>query len=125
MRIPKTIGACADALYTIRSKRLDLQKKVDALAAEESELREHIICELPKSDASGVAGKLARVSVVRKQVPSVKDWDTFYRYVKRTGAFELLHRRVADAAIRERWDAGKTVPGVEVFTAVTVSLSKA
>ncbi len=59
-----------------------------------------------------------------KQVPQVKDWDKFYAFVKKTGQFDLVQRRLADTAIRERWDNGKEVPGVEAFGAVSVSLNR-
>lgn len=123
-KMPKTLGAAADRLYEVRQKRLDQQKVVDALAAEEAALKDHIINNLPKSEASGVAGKLCRVSVVTKAIPQVKDWDALYKYVKKTGAFELLQRRLSDAAIKERWEAGKTVPGIESFNVVSVSVNK-
>ena len=123
-KFPKALGACADKLYELRQKRLDQQKVVDALEAEEKALKEHIINTLPKSEASGVAGKLARVTVVTKEVPQVKDWDAFYKHVKKTGEFELLGRRLTETAVRERWEAGKQVPGVEAFKAVSVSLNK-
>lgn len=121
---PKSLGACADRLYELRQQRLTVQKEVDKLAAEEAALREHIINTLPKSEASGIAGKLARVTVVTKQVPQVKDWDAFYKFVKKTGSFDLLQRRLTDQAIKERWEAGKEVPGVEHFNAVSISLNK-
>jgi hypothetical protein len=121
---PKSLGACADRLYELRQQRLAVQKEVDKLAAEETFLREHIINTLPKSEASGIAGKLARVTVVTKQVPQVKDWDAFYKFVKKTGSFDLLQRRLTDQAIKERWEAGKEVPGVEHFNAVSISLNK-
>lgn len=121
---PKSLGACADRLYELRQQRLSVQKEVDKLAAEETFLREHIINTLPKSEASGIAGKLARVTVVTKQVPQVKDWDAFYKFVKKTGSFDLLQRRLTDQAIKERWEAGKEVPGVEHFNAVSISLNK-
>lgn len=121
---PKNLGACADRLYELRQQRLTVQKEVDKLAAEEAALREHIINTLPKSEASGIAGKLARVTVVTKQVPQVKDWDAFYKFVKKTGSFDLLQRRLTDQAIKERWEAGKEVPGVEHFNAVSISLNK-
>jgi hypothetical protein len=123
IKLPKTMGACADLLYETREKRLAAQKIVDELAKQESAVREHIINNLPKSD-TGVSGKRARVSVVTKQVPQVKDWDKFYAHVKKTGQFELMQRRLADTAIRERWDNGKQVPGVEAFGVVSVSLNK-
>lgn len=123
-KFPKALGACADKLFELRNKRLDMQKEVDKMAAEESALKEHIINTLPKSEASGVAGKLARVTVVTKQIPQVKDWDAFYKYVKKTGSFDLMQKRLTDAAIKERWEAGKEVPGVEHFNAISVSINK-
>lgn len=123
-KFPKALGACADKLFELRNKRLAEQKKVDEIAAEESALKNHIIENLPKSEASGVAGKLARVTVVTKQIPQVKDWDAFYRYVKKTGSFDLMQKRLTDAAIKERWEAGKEIPGVEHFNAVSVSINK-
>lgn len=123
-KFPKALGACADRLYLLRAKRLEEQKKVDAIAAEEKALREHIINTLPKSEASGVAGKVARVTVVTKEVPQVKDWDLFYKYIKKTGQFDLMQRRLTDGAIKERWENGKEVPGVEHFQAVTISMNK-
>lgn len=123
-KFPKALGACADKLFELRNRRLAEQKKVDEIAAEETALKNHIIENLPKSEASGVAGKLARVTVVTKQVPQVKDWDAFYKYVKKTGSFDLMQKRLTDAAIKERWEAGKEVPGVEHFNAVSVSINK-
>lgn len=123
-KIPKTLGACADRLYETRQKRLAMQKEVDEVEAEEKALREHIIQTLPKSEASGVAGKVARVTVVTKDVPQVKDWDAFYKYVSRTKSFDLLQRRLGETAVKERWENGKKIPGVEAFTVVSVSLNK-
>lgn len=123
-KFPKAMGACADRLYQLRQKRLEMQKEVDKVAAEETALKNHIIENLPKSEASGVAGKLARVTVVTKQIPQVKDWDAFYKYVKKTGSFDLMQRRITDAAIKERWEAGKEVPGVEHFNAVSISINR-
>ena len=122
--IPKKIGTCADKLYKTQNERFALQKEVDKLKEIETALKNHIIDELPKSQASGVAGKLARVSVTTKSVPQVEDWTTFYKHIKRTGNFELLGRKVGAKAVRERWEAGKDVPGVTSHTVVGVSIKK-
>lgn len=125
MALPKTLGGCADKLFRTRAKRLDVQKQVDKLRAEEAELKEHLINNLPKDRATGVQGKLCQVSIVTKQRPKVEDWDRLYKYIKRTGNFDLLQRRLSDPAIRERWEDGKEVPGVDTFTVVDVSIRKA
>ncbi len=121
---PKRIGTCADHLFQFQAERQWLQKMVDAIKAKESILKEHIIATLPKSNASGVAGKLARVTVVSKDVPQVHDWKKFYAYVSRTKSFDLLQRRLNNAAVVERWDNKKTVSGVGTYTVTKVSINK-
>jgi hypothetical protein len=123
-KIPKTIGACADRLYELKAQISDLRKASDALDEERKAIQEYVINNLPKSEATGVAGKLARVTVVTKQVPQVEDWDKFYAYVKKTGSFDLMSRSISAAAIKERWENKKDVPGVKAFEAVSISLNK-
>lgn len=123
-KFPKTLGACADKIYELRDKRLAAQKLVDAIETEEKALKEHVINTLPKSEATGVAGKLARATVVTKKVPQVEDWEAFYKHVKKTGDFDLLSRSLGKAAIEARWEAKKVVPGVKAFNAVSLSITK-
>lgn len=136
---PKSLGACADLLFDMREKRLAADKVAAELKAEESRLKEHIINTLDK-DSGGAVGKHHKVVVITKMKPQVKDWDKFYAYVKRTGAFDLFQRRLGEQAAMDRTTFGtrvdptnegalityvkKTVPGVEIFNAVDVSLTK-
>lgn len=123
-KFPKTVGACADYLFTLKAKRLEQSKVVAAMEAEESALKEYIIQTLPKSETTGVAGKLARVTVVTKQVPQVKDWDKFRAFIVKNKRWDLMQKQISAGAIKEIWDAKKQVPGVESFTATTISLNK-
>lgn len=121
------LGAVADELYRIREERLALDRQVDELKKVESKLRDHIINTLPKSEANGIAGKVVRVTINTKVVPRAKDWDAIYAYVKKNaarGGFALLQRRLNEAAVKEIWESGKKVPGVETFNAVTLSINK-
>lgn len=121
---PKTLGACADLLFQTRAKRLALNKQAEEFEAIESALKTHIIDTLPKSNASGIAGKLARVAVETKKVPIVEDWAKLYSHIKKTGDFDLLGRSLSREGVKQRLEAGKAVPGVGATTVVTVSLSK-
>lgn len=121
---PKSLAKCADMLYETRQARLALGKQVEELQKKETLLKDHLIEHLPKGDASGISGKVARVSILLKAKPTVEDWDSFYAYVKKTGAFELLQRRLSETAVKERWDDDKVVPGVGKFNYVDVSLGK-
>lgn len=122
--LPKTLAAAADKLYTLREQRYALNKQVAALESQEAELRDHIIANLPKSEASGITGKVAHAEIVKKVIAQVKDWPTFYKHILKTKDFSLMQKRVNDGAVQEQWAAKKVVPGTEKFTAVTLSITK-
>jgi hypothetical protein len=123
-KLPKTLAACADLFYQTKQARLAQQKIVDELKARESLLENHLIDNLPKSEATGVAGKVARASVITKIIPTVNDWDELYKHIKKTGNFELLQRRLSETAVKERWEEKKVVPGVGTFNKITISVTK-
>lgn len=122
--VPENLAVAVDLLYTTRQARLELQKQVDAFAARESQLREHLINTLPKSDATGIAGKVARATIVTKTEPTVEDWDEFYKWLSRNKAWDCIQRRISAPAIRARWEAHKKVAGVGTIQVISVSLNK-
>lgn len=124
MKIPAKMGAVADDLYTTRAQRLSLSKLVDKLEQHEKDLKNYVIDNLSKDDATGSAGKVARVQINTVEEPVVENWDKFYATIKRTGAFELLNRAMNKKAVKERWENKKTVPGVGKFTVKKVSVTK-
>lgn len=123
LKIPDTLGACADLLFDIREERYRLQKLVTAQEEKETLLKEHILRTMD-ADTSVVGGLRYKAERVRKSKPVVRDWEALWKYVYRNKASEFLQRRIADGAIQERWDAGKKIPGVEPFQYVTLSLTK-
>lgn len=128
-KLPKTLAECADLLYTTRTARLAIKKLMEVEEAKESALREHLIQNLPKSQASGIAGKLARVTVNSKTVVSVTDWDKVNDYIlkngkKNPGVFALYQRRIGEATVKEMWDAGKEVPGTAPLDVPVVGINK-
>lgn len=122
--LPRTPGECADLLYRTREARLAVQRQIDKLSKAESKLQEYFIETLPKSSSTGLAGRVARVQIEMRTVPTVEDWAKFYAHVKRTGEFELLQRRLNEGAVRERWEEGEKVEGVGTFNAKKVSCTK-
>jgi hypothetical protein len=99
-------------------------RKVRALEDEEKAIKNHLIETLPKSQAEGVVGRVARAQVVPRVVAQVRDWTAFHKYVARTKNFGLLQRKPNESAIKELWEDGKKVPGTEPFNAVKVSVTK-
>lgn len=122
--VPENLAVAVDLLYTTRQTRLEIQKQVEALQARETQLREHLISTLPKSDATGIAGKVARATIVTKTEPTVEDWDEFYKWLSKNRAWDCIQRRISAPAIRARWEAHKKVAGVGTVQVVSVSLNK-
>lgn len=126
-KMPASLAACADLLYKTKQDRLAKDKEAAELKAMETAISEHIIATLPKSQASGIAGKIARVSIEQKVTVAVEDWDKLYAYIiknQKKGAFALLQRRVSVGAVEEIWRDKKVVPGCVPFKVPVISLTK-
>lgn len=123
IKIPKTFGACADRLYAIRDAKRPIQAQLDVLDEERKAIEAHIIDTMPKGDAGGV-GRVAKAVVVVSQEPQVKDRAVFEAYILKTKDLSLLQGALAKPAIKERWEAGKQVPGVEAFGVIKISVTK-
>lgn len=124
MQIPETPGAAADLIYKLREKRLEAQKYVAALKSDEDKLKHHLLEALEAAGSTGITGKLARVRASSKDIPSAKDWDKTYEYIKETGDFSLLQRRLNSSHINELAKDGVLIPGVEFFSKATLSITK-
>lgn len=123
-KIPKNMAEVADLAYQLREERLRVQKETEAIGKLETRLKEHLIQNLPKSAASGVSGKVANAKIVKEVVPHIDDKKKFLAHVKKTGDFSLITAGMNPAAIKERWENKKKVPGIGEFTIVKVSLTK-
>lgn len=119
----KTPAARADFLYALDKGELkkarDAYNELDAFA---KKLKGWFIQEF-RDDQRGVTGKKGRVEVNAKQVPQVTDWPAFYAHIAKKKEWELLSKAIKPAAIEERWEQGKEVPGVGHFTVNKVSLT--
>lgn len=106
----------------IRVREVDLKALKSSFRA-----KEEIILERMKDEGVlKITGHEATVSVSINTVASVKDWDKFYKYIRKNDAFHLLERRPASKAWREEVEIrrGKVVPGTEGFEKRTLNLRK-
>lgn len=124
MKFPATLGACIDLMYKLRQERFAIEKKAEAVKEKESALEKHLIETFSKTDLDGARGKTAVAGITQTTVPSVSNWDKLYAYVVKKKAWDLLQRRVATNAYRERLEQKEAVPGVEPFIVTKLSLKK-
>ena len=133
VKLPPTLGACADELGRINLRLreiadalrgLPLSREAERLTARHAALEAKLLEELPASDADGICGRAWRATIKSKRVPTIQDWAKLTAYVRRSGNFELFHRRVNTEAVTELWDAKRQVPGITGFTVKKVSITK-
>lgn len=130
--IPESIGRCADLYRDVRELRLSMAKEVEDVEAFEKRVKAHIIDNLSKSDDTGAAGLRFRAQIVNKEVPKITQdddnpnvgWPQLQAYIVQTGRFDLMQRRLSDKAIKDMWEAGEVVPGVERMKVPDVSITK-
>lgn len=109
---PKQVAVLADAWWKAREKRLEADHKAAALKTLESVLKTDLMAALKKENVGAIGGKLVTVSYKEIEKPAVEDWAVLYTYIKKTGSFDLLHKRLTEKAVELRWEDGKTIPGV-------------
>lgn len=123
-KIPKSLAQCADLAYELRERRLAIKRQMEEVEEQEKAVKEYLINNLPKSQASGVSGKVANAKIERDTVPTVTDKKKFLAHVKKTGDFDLITSSMNARAVKDRWENKKKIPGVGEFQVVKLSLTK-
>lgn len=109
---PKTLGGIADKLHRMRAERLALEKRISDMRQKEQDLRIHALHQLNAGRIDSARGKLATISRVSHTVPTVKDWDAVYKFVRQHDALELFERRIHRQAWRDRVEEDGQIPGI-------------
>ena len=109
----------------IRAKRLKLQKAVTALENQEKALKMQVMDALRKSKNKAVSNGERLFQLETSDEPTVEDWTKLQAHIQKTGEFDLLYRRVNNAAVKERWEVKARVPGVGKIPVDTLSDTKA
>lgn len=123
--IPESVGAAIDALHVTRERRKKLDAESKTIKQRERELEEAIFSKFKKSDLEGARGRLAQASVEAADVPNLDDDGKFFAHLKKHPEdLDLLQRRLSVEACRARWAEKRAIPGVSIFTRVTLHLSK-
>ena len=121
---PIKIGTTVDKLCALRDQKREREEKIKVIEAEYDVLAEALMAKLDAEGTSAGKGKTASASITSTVVGNPTDWDAFEKYVKKTGYFHLFQRRLSAPGIRELFDNGVTIPGVEKFVQRRLNLLK-
>jgi hypothetical protein len=124
------IGAVSDLLYDLRAVGKQLNTLIapfdDVVDPAVKTIEDFFIQSLAVGESSGVQGHASRVQVTESLIPTLapENKEEFYKYVARTKQWDLLPSGVSRAAVLERWNNKKQIPGVGKFIAKKVSCTK-
>lgn len=94
----------------IALKRKALAKEVAQLEKEEKRLGEILLASVPQMGEITAPGITLRKII--KSKPTASDWNALYEYIRKNDAFDLLHKRLTETAVKLRWDDSVIIPGV-------------
>lgn len=119
-----TLGVQIADLSKIIDKLNGIRKLEKSISELKTQKEIEIIRALEFENAEGARTELGSVKLRRETVASVKDWVKFYSYIYKNKAFDLLQKRVGNAAYRARIDDGKKIPGVEPYLNISLAFTK-
>lgn len=117
-----TLGAATDKMWALREEKRLLAVEEKRINGELTALETVIFDLMDAQDTRKAEGKKAGISIGEATVGNVEDWDAFWPYIVKNKYFHLVQKRVSDPGLRELWEKGKTVPGVQPFTKRTLSV---
>jgi hypothetical protein len=110
---------------SVRAQRLAKDAEVKEIKEFEEVLKDAIISKYREQGlkALGASNGVVKMSILIE--PVAQDWIPVWEYIKETGAFDLLHKRLTNTAVKERWEAGVEIPGVGRVEVYKLSVSGA
>lgn len=122
--VPMTTPALVEFFINTRAERLELDRQAKEVKEQEDAAKAELLRRMSESGQHALASERMTVVLNRKEKPVPTDWAKLYAFILDTGAVELLQRRVAEGAIKERWEAGVEIPGVGVFPVDDLTIRK-
>lgn len=119
-----SIGIYIDKLFKLDQEIDKLTALKAAVEKKREALADQIMVKFKKQDLNGGIGKLGMLTVEKREFPSIENPEEFYKYVIKKKATDLLQKRIAVTAYRDRIEAGEKVPGVKTFTKTTLRVTK-
>jgi hypothetical protein len=121
----KTALRLAQAYVAKRAERLIQDGIAEQLKEEEIKLKQQLMDTMEAIGVKAVGDGVRNYALHTVDEPTVADWDTLKAHIRKTGEFELLYQRVNPGSVKERWDLGIAVPGVQKFPVLKLSVTKA
>lgn len=138
--IPANLGRCVDLYHDVRALRLAMEKEAKEMQYREAELKLHLLNTLSKQDDKGAVGlrymarrvektgfsfSKAETGQMEEELEGTGGWQKFTAWVRQTGRFDFLQKRLSDGAVKDMLEqTGQLPPGIEKITVPDLSVVK-
>jgi len=124
MNISSHLPDLVNSYIALRAQRLNLDKEAALVKEQEELLKDTIISKMRESDVNAIGADNGLVKMSKLVEPVATDWPQVWAHIQETGHFDLLHKRLANLAIKARWEEGENIPGVGQQEIYKLSVSK-
>lgn len=121
-KLPKNVGAAADGLWKLQERYSLMLVKAEALKKAVTTYKQAMLKTFRKAELKVAGGKHGLVTLVDRDEPIIEDYMALWAYARKQNAPELFQKRLSVDAVRERWNAGKKIPGVGKFHNVFIQV---
>ena len=112
-------------LVEVKQQRSDLALQDSDLSKQVAQLEADIMHAMSEAGTTKAASEAGHsVTMSKKTVPVITDWESFYEYVSQTKSFDLLHKRLSSTAFKDRLEQGEQIPGSSATELWGINLTK-
>ena len=112
-------------LVEVKQQRADLSLQDSDLSKQAAQLEADIMHAMSEAGTTKAASEAGHsVTMSKKTVPVITDWESFYEYVSQTKSFDLLHKRLSSTAFKDRIEQGEQIPGSSATELWGINLTK-
>ena len=125
-RLPNKVGGLLDRRWFLKKQKEVLEAALNEVKDEIETVEAALFLKYKIQDVSGARGTHCQASISTLVVPTAEDWSKIYTHIlkgKGPARFDLLQKRLAVKAVKERWDDNVTVPGVGRFEKQRLSVT--
>lgn len=122
-KMPSKIGDLIDLGWAIKMERMVLENEAAKLKQAENFMKNFLLKSFGKEKIGQSVGTKGKANLHPKSIPQAKDWRKVQAWIKKTGRFDIMQRRLNEKAVNDTFEAKQTIPGIEFFKMTAISFT--
>ena len=116
------LDSLVEKILELRAQVSDLNEKLDEVQANKASLEAELMERMSQAGATTLGTKYGTASLKQSKKFVITDWDNLLKYIVETESFDILQRRIAANAVKDRVNNEEDVPGITGVDVYSVSI---